>query len=80
MNSAEVMVLPDLLFSLGWRYGEGHLKKCQVCRKRLFYQYGWLSPKYAIYHDKCLANSKRYSKIIKQYQKGTEKLCQKHLK
>lgn len=67
MNTSEFMVQPQLLISLGWRWSEGLFDKCKVCRQRLVYQYGWRSPKFAIYHDKCLANSKRYYKIIKKY-------------
>jgi len=76
MNNSEFMVQPQLLISLGWHWSEGHFDKCQVCRQRFFYQYGWRSPKFAFYHDRCLANSKRYYKIVKKYQRSIS--CQKY--
>ena len=63
----EFLVQSKLLIKLGWEWSEGHFDKCRICRQRISFQYGWRSPKYAIYHDHCLANSKRYYSILKRY-------------
>ena len=63
----EFLVQAKLLIKLGWYRGEGLFDKCRVCRQRIAYEYGWRSPKLAIYHDRCLANSKRYKAILKRY-------------